>query len=373
MNLSKVMIEETESSSVGSGLGFTLFKPGPEFGITAEFQIDRNFIFETGLNLSSWGYKNYYEQVGGTPVTFVDELYNLCYLNIPVTAKPVFSVGKVRFYGAFGPYFSFGVFGNITTKTTSENLPETEVKSIKWGSEEGYDDFSMSDYGLRFGTGIMFRSVQMGFSYNLGLADITPYGDAASVLHNRVVGVSLGVMFGKRNSYESRKDQSRHRTRTEIARNEATLQPEKARQEQIRTDSLERVRTEENERLIIEIEQADSIADSTALAAKMEAEKLRLEKARADSIARTRAGVVYRVQFASTTTSKGSYEITIGGRKYKTWEYFYQGAYRSTVGEFKTYSEAAEFLNLVRQSGYKQSFLAAFRNNVRDLNPDLFK
>lgn len=83
--------------------------------------------------------------------------------------------------------------------------------------------------------------------------------------------------------------------------------------------------------------------------------------------------VVYRIQFASSTSSKGSYKISINGKSYNTFEYFYKGAYRSTVGELSTLSTAKEFQTIVRQSGYPTAFVVAFKNNVRSLDPELFK
>jgi len=83
--------------------------------------------------------------------------------------------------------------------------------------------------------------------------------------------------------------------------------------------------------------------------------------------------VVYRIQFASSTGSKGSYKISINGKSYNTFEYFYKGAYRSTVGELSTLSAAKEFQTIVRQSGYTTAFVVAFKNNVRSLDPELFK
>ena len=384
INLSHVTVEGNGSSPGGIGPEFILSKTGPIFGITSEFHVDRNFIFETGLNLSSWGYRNNYEQGSGPPV-LTEENYNLWYLNIPVIAKPVFSVGKARIYGAFGPYFSYGAFGNLTTQITSANPTETDVTPIKWGTEEGVDDFFRSDYGLRFGTGIMFRSFELGFSYNLGLADIIPDSDPLSIVRNRVMGATLGVKFGNRNDghVSSRETPRRQRTVSEktttvkdqtiTTRTEVVLQAEKARQEQIRIDSIAGIRLVEEEKLRLEKEKTDSLAAVKATADQLEAERIRLDKARADSITLAGTGVIYRVQFASTTTPKGSYAITIAGNRYKTWEYFYLGAYRSTAGEFKTLKEAVDFREKLRKAGYPQAFVAAFRNNVRDLDPNLLR
>jgi len=83
--------------------------------------------------------------------------------------------------------------------------------------------------------------------------------------------------------------------------------------------------------------------------------------------------LIYRVQFAANTTAKGSYSVTIGGQSYKTFEYLYKGAYRSTVGELKTLAEAKSFQTKCRASGYPQAFVVAFLNNERSLDPALFK
>jgi hypothetical protein len=83
--------------------------------------------------------------------------------------------------------------------------------------------------------------------------------------------------------------------------------------------------------------------------------------------------VIYRIQFETNIKSKGSYKISINNENYNTFEYFYKGSYRSTVGEFKNLSEAIAFQNTCRRSGYPSSFVAAFVNNVRSLDPGLFK
>lgn len=83
--------------------------------------------------------------------------------------------------------------------------------------------------------------------------------------------------------------------------------------------------------------------------------------------------VVYRVQFLTNNTSKGSYNISINDRNYYTFEYFYVGAYRMCVGEFSTLGPAKELQGVCRKSGYPQAFVVAFKNNVRSTDPGLFK
>ncbi|MEZ5071429.1 MAG: hypothetical protein R2751_10775 [Bacteroidales bacterium] len=83
--------------------------------------------------------------------------------------------------------------------------------------------------------------------------------------------------------------------------------------------------------------------------------------------------VVFRVQILSMASAGTRASVTIGGTNYKTFEYYYKGAYRITVGEFATVAEALRFRTTCRDAGYSQAFVAAFRNNERELDPSVFK
>jgi hypothetical protein len=82
---------------------------------------------------------------------------------------------------------------------------------------------------------------------------------------------------------------------------------------------------------------------------------------------------VYRVQFISSTTSKGKFQISVLNISYDTYEYYYKQAYRYTIGEFDSLAKATELQNTCRKSGYPQAFVVAFKNNIRSLDPQLFK
>jgi len=83
--------------------------------------------------------------------------------------------------------------------------------------------------------------------------------------------------------------------------------------------------------------------------------------------------VIYRVQFLTSSRPRVNNEIIVGGKSYKIFEYFYLGAYRYTIGEFRTLSPAIELQRICRQTGYPQAFVAAFKNNTRSLDLILFK
>lgn len=82
--------------------------------------------------------------------------------------------------------------------------------------------------------------------------------------------------------------------------------------------------------------------------------------------------VVYRVQFTTVSKPKGSYDVTFAGKKYKTFEYRYSGAYRECAGEFQSLSQASVFQKIVMKNGYPDAFVVAFKNNIRSTDPGLF-
>jgi WD40-like Beta Propeller Repeat len=83
--------------------------------------------------------------------------------------------------------------------------------------------------------------------------------------------------------------------------------------------------------------------------------------------------VIYRVQLLPSTSEKKSKEIVINDKGYKLYEYLYLGAYRNTIGEFSTLAPAIALQRICRQSGRSQSFVVAFKNNIRSLDMNLFK
>jgi hypothetical protein len=83
--------------------------------------------------------------------------------------------------------------------------------------------------------------------------------------------------------------------------------------------------------------------------------------------------VVYRVQLLPGTSQKNSKEMVINGTGFKLYEYMYLGVKRYTIGEFSTLASATALQRSCRQSGYSEAFVVAFKNNVRSLDPSLFK
>lgn len=194
LNLSNMLVEDDDDTYSDD------FKVNPGFhvGATAEFPITELFSFETGLLLSTKGFKVSEEETFmGETVKYESKL-NLIYLDIPLTAKASFDLGGARIYGVFGPYIGMGLSGKSKFEITAMGETETDEEDIKWGSDEDEDEFKRLDLGLTMGAGVEISSIQIGLSYGLGLANISTYTDGGSKISNRVLGISVGYKFGRK-------------------------------------------------------------------------------------------------------------------------------------------------------------------------------
>lgn len=183
LNLSKMMIKGgNEIYSDNNGM-----KSGFHIGGTVEFPISEVFSLESGLQLSTKGFKSN----GSILSVEYNEKWNLYYLDIPLTGKAFFDVtDDIKMFGIFGPYLGIGLSG----KTEVTVLSKTENRDVKWGSGED-KDFKRLDSGLIFGAGVEFNSIQVELAYNLGLANIVAYRTGNSEAKNRVLEISIAYKF----------------------------------------------------------------------------------------------------------------------------------------------------------------------------------
>jgi hypothetical protein len=168
--------------------------PGFHVGVTNEFPLTEMFSFETGLILSTKGFR--INQVVETPLGLVTETkarMNLLYLDIPFTAKAYFDIGSTKIYGVFGPYIGVGLSGKGKYEITEEGETSIGENKISWGSEES--DYKRLDYGLTAGSGVEIKSIQIGLFYSLGLANISNQSVNGSKFSNRILGISVGYKF----------------------------------------------------------------------------------------------------------------------------------------------------------------------------------
>lgn len=177
-------------------------------GFTLNFELKKRILFETGIGLSTVGFKHKYEaimQSKTTQLTYkITENYNfkLNYLNIPLNLKFLYNIENRNLYFTFGPYLGIGISGKyhldypIEKKNinTGEYVLEQIIKDrvVNWGSDSK-DDFKRLDYGVSVGLGCEIDNFQIGLSYSYGLPDISPRSD--ETYKNRVLGISMGWLF----------------------------------------------------------------------------------------------------------------------------------------------------------------------------------
>ncbi len=73
----------------------------------------------------------------------------------------------------------------------------------------------------------------------------------------------------------------------------------------------------------------------------------------------------YRVQILSSGKSMGTFDVTIEGKKYPCFEYYYMDLYRYTIGRFTTAKEALNLHSKLKNTKYSQAFIVKFRGNER--------
>lgn len=74
----------------------------------------------------------------------------------------------------------------------------------------------------------------------------------------------------------------------------------------------------------------------------------------------------YRIQVLSSGTSKGQFNISIDGKEYPTFEYYYKGAYRYTIGKYYTVKEALNMHSKCKNTKYNQAFIVKFKGGKRE-------
>lgn len=177
LNLANLTIKDDEekySENYKMRLGFNV-------GLMVKIGMNDNLALQPGLFVSQKGYK--YNE------SDVKSNISLIYLDLPVTAKYMFDLGKASPYLEAGPYMSIGLKG----KSKFEIDGESESVDIKFGKEE---DLKLIDAGIRFGAGLEISSVQIGLFYDLGLANISHDNDGGYRVKNKVLGFTLGYWFG---------------------------------------------------------------------------------------------------------------------------------------------------------------------------------
>jgi len=164
---------------------------GFHVGPIVEFQINKTFSIESGLIFTTK--KGFFEVEDGAELERID--LNTFYLDIPLAVKTSLNVSNTKVFGTFGSYFGMGLSGTLKNEFIEDGETDSEIRDVSFGSGEN-DHLKKFDFGLTAGIGIELKAIQLGITYNLGLSNIGEDDD--TVLKNRVLGVSVAYLFGKK-------------------------------------------------------------------------------------------------------------------------------------------------------------------------------
>ncbi len=158
--------------------------PGFHLGAAMDIPLKNNFSIETGLFMTTKGNKIEYALMGAD----YESTLSLYYIDIPITPKYTYNFGDFAISGAIGPYVGIGLSGKAKSETFALGQKVSEEEDIEFG--DGDDDMKRLDYGLSFGLGFEYKSILFGFSYDLGLQNLSNV-ESLDTKH-RVIKFSLG-------------------------------------------------------------------------------------------------------------------------------------------------------------------------------------
>ena len=212
-NLSGVMANylgdktlEERSKTAGDPRNFHM-RSGFQAGLIADCPINDAFAIQPGARFAMQGFSDKYTSNGD-----VIRKFSLFYLQVPVYAQYRLNIAEeTNLLFQAGPYAEFGLFGrqSFNRKGKSQDLNDSQ-KKITFGS--GNDISDAFNYGIGAGVGIEFFRFQLMATYEFGLNQPTFYKkDAKSAtyhvdMRNHNFSVTLGVIFGRRDPLQNKKD-----------------------------------------------------------------------------------------------------------------------------------------------------------------------
>ena len=167
-------------------------RTGIHLGAVAEIPVTEMFSFEPGLLLSAKGYKVKESGTEDGETYDISQKVNTLYLDVPLSLKANFTLGKIKAYGLMGPYFGLGLSGKFTDEYTYDGETEKVEFDINWGSDSEKDDLKRLDFGWNVGAGVTFNSLQAGLAYGIGLANLAPGSEGSYRVKNRVFSLTVG-------------------------------------------------------------------------------------------------------------------------------------------------------------------------------------
>lgn len=167
------------------GLGFRA-------GAGVEYNLAKGIYLYSGLNYTLANSKFTEEEIGEAKIEIKETLH---YLSIPVNLGARANFGKLGFSGEFGPYFAYGIAGNLAS-----NVAILGSKDIKAGSYDPFKDTDLAksaykrfDMGVGASVAVEYSKFYLRLGTEYGLYNFANLDGAESKRFNVYTGI--GVRF----------------------------------------------------------------------------------------------------------------------------------------------------------------------------------
>jgi len=168
-------------------------KPGFHLGPTIEIPLTDLINFETGLLVSSKGYK--YEE-SETDYEYNEKL-KMLYVDIPLTAKVYHEVNNLRLFGFAGPQLGLALNGTVKVEETDGGDSYEEEFDIDFGNDENDDHLKKMELSASIGIGVEINALQISVHYNPGLSNISADKRDGQIIRNNVIGISASYIIAE--------------------------------------------------------------------------------------------------------------------------------------------------------------------------------
>lgn len=165
-----------------------------QVGLIADLPLVEGLALQPGVFLSGKGSKVEYS---GSAWNYTKEV-NPFYIEVPVNIlfKPTIG-NNTKLYFGLGPYFAFGIGGEISRSGDLGPFSTYSDHDIEFGSDSG-DDLKATDVGGNILAGFEFSNgLLIGAQYGLSFTNNASGGnnDDPKILRNKVLSISLGYLF----------------------------------------------------------------------------------------------------------------------------------------------------------------------------------
>ena len=199
LNLANVTTSGTLSSDIDKSI-----RLGYNIGGLVNYSLSDNFLIQSGILLSSKGYKVKYANKVSTATINSTGYYSPIYIEIPINALYKRDMGGFKLQLFAGPYIGIGIAGKVSTDyevtgtlPAGYATPVNYSETIKYGNDDSEDMQKRIDLGFNVGLGIEYHKFVYSVQYGMGLTNLSISTHNSSTVRNSVIGISIGYLFGK--------------------------------------------------------------------------------------------------------------------------------------------------------------------------------